>query len=417
VRFVEEVFITRLFSSDGSFSGAIGIDSKGGVLAFRAPCAVLATGGYAQVYRQTNNAAGMTGDGHVLAYDLGLSLRDMEFIQFYPTALSNGARILLYETFLARSGGVLRNALGEDILARRGMKDPMAVTRDQLSRTIMLEVMEGRGVDGGVLMDLTSISREELDKFRHLLPANRLQGQLRFQVSPTAHFCMGGIVADASARTAVKGLYAAGELCGGMHGANRLAGNALTEVFAMGSVAGTEAAREALNATHRDASELPMDEEKARLESLWGDGKTDVRELRRTAREVMWLKAGVIREKGGIQEAADRIRELRDRLNESGVQNPRELIRRIEFEHSLTVSEMICRAALMREESRGAHFRRDYPAEDDRNWMKNIFVRKRGTEMALEAVDVGSRQWIEGRRSKRSGDPATGGIEGRRENS
>ncbi|MBW1789597.1 MAG: FAD-binding protein, partial [Deltaproteobacteria bacterium] len=149
VRFADRVFITRLFSEGQVFRGALGVTHEAEAAIFAAGCGVLATGGFGQAYRYTNNAAGMTGDGLVLAYDLGLPLRDMEFVQFYPTALSQGTRILLYEAFVARAGAVLRNSLSEDILIRNGLLDPMKVTRDQLARTIMFEVLEGRGVDGG----------------------------------------------------------------------------------------------------------------------------------------------------------------------------------------------------------------------------------------------------------------------------
>jgi succinate dehydrogenase/fumarate reductase flavoprotein subunit len=391
VRFIDQVFVTRLFSSNGIFAGAVGVAAEGGIRVFSSPCAVLTTGGYAQIYRQTNNAAGMTGDGHVLACELGVPLRDMEFVQFYPTALSKGTRVLLYENFLARAGAVLRNSLGEDILARNGMADPMAVTRDQLAKTIMIEVTEGRGVDGGVVMDLSSIPEAELNRFPNLLPADRSPGQCLYHVSPTAHFCMGGIVIDASARTAVEGLYAAGECCGGAHGANRLAGNALIEVFAMGGTAGVEAARESRRRAAERIAEPRVREEVARLEGLCTQGDDDLRAIRRGLREAMWQEAGILRSGPGLTQTLHRVRELSARLSHAGVRGSKDLVRRLELDNMLAVSEIVCSAALMREESRGSHFRRDFPDEDDERWLKTILIRKRGSKTALEAMEVGGR--------------------------
>jgi len=267
VRFVDRVLITRLISSEGRIAGATGISRDGTWSTFSASSIVLATGGFAQTYLHNNNAAGITGDGHALAFELGVPLKDMEFIQFYPTALGAlGSTLFLYEAFVFQAGAILRNALGDDIIAKYGLNDPMAMTRDRLTRAVMQEILEGRGIAGGVIVDLSTVPEGELTALGHLIPGASTPSEGKLIVSPTAHFCMGGIGIDGTAETTVPGLFAAGEVCAGVHGANRLAGNALSEVFAMGGVAGERAAEKALKSQKPDLPEEEILAERKRLE-------------------------------------------------------------------------------------------------------------------------------------------------------
>jgi fumarate reductase (CoM/CoB) subunit A len=389
VRFMDRVFITRLITSGGKIAGAIGIAPDGSFLSFSASSMVLATGGFAQAYLHNNNAAGMTGDGHVLAFEIGVPLKDMEFIQFYPTALGAlGSRLLLYEAFIFQAGAVLRNALGDDIIAKYGLNHPMAMTRDRLTRAIMQEILEGRGITGGVIVDLTMVPEEDLTALRHLLPSSSAAGNKRLIVSPTAHFCMGGISIDENAETDVPGLFAAGEVCAGVHGANRLGGNALSEVFVMGGVAGEMAAQKALESDQPDLPEKEVLAEKERLDSLLSAGGGDLGDLRRDLKDVMWRKAGIIRDKEGLERALERNEGIAACLKGVRVSDYRELRRYLELENMVLLSEMVCRAALSRAESRGAHYRSDYPEEDDKNWLKNIIIAKQDSKMSLEFVPV-----------------------------
>ncbi len=389
VRFMDRVFITRLISSGGRIAGATGIAQDETFLNLSANCIVLATGGFARVYLHNNNAAGMTGDGHALAFELGIPLRDMEFVQFYPTALGAlASRLFLYEAFIFQAGAVLRNALGDDIIAKYGLDDPMAMTRDRLTRAVMQEILEGRGIRGGVIVDMRTVPEDEIVPLRHLLPAASMPGEKELLVSPTAHFCMGGVGIDENAETTVPGLFAAGEVCGGVHGANRLGGNALSEVFTMGGVAGERAAQKAQESSQPDMPEKGILEERDRLESFLSAAGGDLGELRRDLKEVMWLKAGIIREKEGLEEALERIERLAASLKGVRVKDYRELMKYLELENMVLLSEMVCRAALLRTESRGAHYRRDYPEEDNDGWLKNIRIRKLGSAMSLEPIQV-----------------------------
>jgi succinate dehydrogenase/fumarate reductase flavoprotein subunit len=389
VRFMERVFITRLISSGGRIAGAAGIAQDGIFVAVAAKSVVLATGGFAQAYLHNNNAAGMTGDGQALTFELGVPLKDMEFVQFYPTATGAlGSRLFLYEAFIFQAGAVLRNALGDDIIAKYGLNDPMAMTRDRLTRAVMQEILEGRGIRGGLIVDLSPIPDKELAALDHLLPAARSPNEKGLIVSPTAHFCMGGISIDDHAETIVPGLFAAGEVCAGVHGANRLGGNALAEAFAMGGVAGERAAQRARETDQPDLPQKELSAEKERLESFFSERGKDIGELRHELKDVMWRKVGIIRGKDGLEQALEEIKGIGRSLKQVRIRDYRELMRCLELEHMVLLSEMVCRSALLRTESRGAHYRSDYPEEDNDRWLKNSWIRKHGPAMKLEALPV-----------------------------
>ncbi len=389
VRFGDRVFMTRLFHSGGRIAGASGVTEDGIFKIFAAKCVILATGGFANIYLHTNNAPGITGDGQALAFELGLPIKDMEFVQFYPTATGKlGRSILLYEVFVLGAGAKLKNARGEDIVGKHALSDPMVLTRDRLARAIMREIAEGLDVEGGVIMDLSPIPEAKMAKLHPLLPSKRSVDRKAFVVSPTAHFCMGGVIIDKNAKTSVPGLFAAGEVGAGIHGANRLAGNALSEVFTMGYIAGRRAS---LKAKEVGTEEMPQDEiaaEKDRLESLLIHGGQTPKTLSRLLKEVMWQKSGIVRHRDSLEEALQRIEAFRSPDSKSQVTKWAQLIRYLEFQNMLLISEMVCRAALFRTESRGSHYRRDYPEEDNNNWLKNIVLRKADSGMRLESVPV-----------------------------
>lgn len=387
VRFFDHVFVNKLFTCNDRIAAATGIDRNGTFLTFEARCVILATGGFSQIYLHTNNAPGITGAGLTLAYDLGLPLKDIEFIQFYPTALGTlGHRPILYEALVLQFGAVLKNAHGENIITQHGLNDPLAMTRDRLSRAIMHEILEGRDVDGGVIMDLSPISG--VTRLRPLLPAGWSEDQKEIIVSPTTHFCMGGVMIDENAETSVPGLFAAGEVCAGVHGANRLGGNALAEVFAMGGVAGRNAASKAKEIGPPKIPRHEIADERAGLESHSSRAGQDQKNLRRSLKEVMWYKAGIIRSDRDLQEALARIEKLKSLSLKVPVANPGQLVRRLELENMLLLSEMVCRAALLRTESRGAHYRSDYPEENNANWLQNIIIHQTDAKMRLESIPV-----------------------------
>jgi succinate dehydrogenase/fumarate reductase flavoprotein subunit len=390
VRFLDRVFVTRLILQGDRVAAATGVSQDGTFYALGFRCAVLATGGYARVYHHSNNAPGIQGDGLAMAFDLGVPLKDMEFVQFYPTALGKtGARLLLYEVLVFHAGARLKNAAGEDILTIHGMDGPASLTRDRLSRAIMEEVEKGLGVEGGVIMDLGGIPEERAATLSPLLPADWSPATKELVVSPTAHFCMGGVVVDSEAETAMGGLFAAGEVCAGVHGANRLAGNALLEVFVMGEVAGQNAGLKAKETAPPQVPEREVQGERARLEACFSETGEDARDLCRSLRSVMWEKVGIIRSAESLGSALGRIEELQARSRNCRAENPVQLMKRIDLRNLLQVSNMVCKAALCRTESRGAHFRSDCPQERNPEWLRNIHFRTEdGERMTLEKVST-----------------------------
>jgi succinate dehydrogenase/fumarate reductase flavoprotein subunit len=389
VRFADRVFVTKLFARGDRIAGASGVSEDGSFRVFVANCVVLATGGYSHIYLNTNNTPGITGDGQALAFDLGLPLKDIEFVQFYPTALgTRGSRILLYEAFVFLGGAVLKNAKGENILTKHHLNDPLVMTRDRLARVIMLEIQEGLDVEGGVVMDLSALSEDRMAQLRPLFPSLTITDKKQFIVAPTTHFCMGGVVTDQRGETSVKGLFAAGEVCGGLHGANRLGGNALAEVFTMGGIAGRDAAMKAREMGRPEILEHEIAEEKSRLVIPACPGGQDSKSLCRALKEVMWYHAGIIRGRRSLEQVLEKIEELNSENHRLSIAKPKDLVRYLELQHMLLISEMLCGAALLRTESRGAHYRKDYPEEDNANWLKNIIVRKQDNKMRFETVPV-----------------------------
>jgi len=391
VRFQEKTFVSSLLVSENRVRGATGITGDGIFLAIKAGAVVIATGGYGHVFLNTNNAPGITGDGQALALKAGVSLQDMEFVQFYPTAYGKrGSRILLYEQILAQDGAVLKNSRGHDILAANG-HSPTSITRDELAQVIMKEILAESEQRGGVYMDLTELSDNAAQSVSMHLPAGWFKGGKVFEVVPTAHFCMGGIVTDADGRTSCPGLFVAGEAAAGSHGANRLAGNALAEIIAMGSITGRNAAGSVISLGRTSETDELADNEKQRLAALITQSGPQSREMTRELKKVMWFNAGILRNQHSLETALKAVmgwKDFRTSVTSGLGGKAGDLIRFLEFRNLRLVSETVCRSALERTETRGAHFRSDYPAEENRAWLKNIRVRQMDTDIMLEHVPV-----------------------------
>lgn len=388
VRFLENVLVTRLLRDADRVVGVLAVDTRGQAFVIGAGATILATGGAGRAYLRTNNAAGSTGDGYALAYNAGAVLRDMEFVQFYPTGWGkDGGKMCFYEGLLP-TGATIRNSLGEDILTKHGLSDISLVTRDRLARVIMQEVAEGRGVDGNAVFDLTTVPE---DRAAALQVARRMSHGLtldRVPVAPTVHFFMGGVGVNENAETGVAGLYAAGEVCGGLHGANRLGGNAISETLVFGTIAGNRAA----DSAGTGPVVVPESEVRAGVEQLRtltsGNRTENLELLRDSLRRTMWDKVGVIRDGQSLESAWREIVSVREQLLTASVSDSRDLLQATKLDRMLTVAEMICRASLMRTESRGAHYRSDHPAEDNERWLKNIEIRRHDNDMVLTAVPV-----------------------------
>lgn len=344
------------------------IDSPEGPIEAAAGAVVLATGGAGRLYARSDNAADVTGDGLALAYRAGAELRDLEFVQFHPTVAVWPIRGVV-PTTLFGEGAVLRNRLGERFLEHAAPGGEAGVTRDAMSRAILREIAGNRGDAGpggaGVWLDLSGVAPEALQAYPEVWDALRRRGldprRQPVRVTPAAHFCMGGATVDAACATTVPGLFAAGEVTGGLHGANRLGGNALTEALVLGRIAGRSAAREALRGGTPKGSRAGEAPAYVPQDASGGQGV-----ITQAVRELLWERAGIERSGEGLAQGLARWRELAA----SGGGAWHEV-------SPLAVSRLLLEAALRREESRGAHFRRDFPAPGG-GWHGSLRVRRGG---------------------------------------
>ncbi|MFC1820393.1 FAD-binding protein [Thermodesulfobacteriota bacterium] len=327
VRTMERVFITKLLKSEDVVVGAIGVGLNRDVFVFHSKSVILASGGLCQLFIRTSNVPGATGDGYVLGYEAGARLQDMEFIQFLPATLSKDTRrLFLYEAFI-ESGAVFKNSQGENIAFRHGMLKPHEMTRDRVARAIMLEIIEGRGVDGAVILDFSTIPEdkwEDLEEVRLRSESLKSLERKAYDIAPSAHFAMGGVKINENCEMGVDGLFAAGEICGGIHGANRLGPNAITDIFVFGTIAGKMASKKISNLKRKPFDQAKISSEVERLGSLsLANGKEDIEDIQRHLKRAMWHKGGIVRSEESLNGAMEDVFSARERLNSVRVDSPR----------------------------------------------------------------------------------------------
>jgi len=387
VPFLENVMVTRLVREKGRLFGAVGVDTEtGDPVILESKAVVLATGGGGTIYENTDNPIDLTGDGYALALDAGIFLRDMEFVQFYPVgflfppALKGMLAGLLYYCRLY-------NAAGERFMENYDPERLELSTRDRVSQAIIREVREGRGTPrGGVYMDMTYQEPGFIARMTPALYATyRNIGvdpeKERVEIAPTVHFFMGGMDVDSKWSTELPGLYGSGEVCGGMHGGNRLSQNALAEILVSGMISGEEAAKYASSrapATSIDPAEALLEARK--IEDIIGvkDGETPSA-VKARIRQAMWQHVGVFRTQGSLSRALEEISGLSRlpvRITQKDRYLNRELLEALEIRNMLKTAEAVIRSALCRKESRASHYREDFPATDNLNFLKNFFVRE-----------------------------------------
>ena len=431
-----EYTVVALLKDGGRIAGAFGYDrERGRFHLFRAKAVVLATGGIGRAYKITSNSWEYTGDGHALAYHAGASLMDMEFVQFHPTGMiwPPSVRGILVTEGVRGEGGVLRNKDGrrfmfDDIPAayanqtsdteeegwrytqgdKNARRPPELLTRDHVARCIRREVREGRGSPhGGVFLDIAWIKNRIPNAAEHIkkkLPSMYHQfKQLAdiditveaMEVGPTTHYVMGGVRVDPDSQMSdVPGLFAAGECGAGLHGANRLGGNSLSDLLVFGKRAGQYAAgyarENSLGVIHSDEVAAA---EKHALAPFERDGAEGPYAVQHALQDMMQDLVGIVRQEKEMLQALERIQEFKLRASRAGVTGHREYNpgwhTAIDLNNLLTVSEMVTRAALERKESRGAHFRDDFPAKDDNFGSCNIVIRKGpGGEMQIRREPI-----------------------------
>ena len=377
IRAFEECRAVELLrDAAGRAAGVLALDARAGrFFALRARATLLAMGGGPTMYRVIACSADKAADGIALAYRAGLPLRDMEMIQFHPTGLVIPGSLMtgaLLEEGLRGAGGQLRNGLGERFMARYDAARMERSTRDLVSRASFLEVSQGRGTpNGGVWIDVSHLGAEVVERnFRGMVRRCRDFGRDLargpVEVGPTAHFMMGGVVVDPDCRTAIEGLFAAGEDTGGVHGANRLGGNGVAESTVFGGIAGDVMAAFVAGRPMPRVSEAALEAAAARCAAPLGrGGGAEVYAIQRELRDVMWERAGLVRDAEGLGVAAATLECLTERLGVVGVPGHGPLNTAwqdwLNLDSQLTAARLIVASALARRESRGAHWRRDFP--------------------------------------------------------
>ena len=379
VRMVNRVAIIKLALHDGEIWGGVGVDLvTGEVLLFPAKAVILASGGGAWLYAQTSNSPDLTGDSFTLALEAGATLRDMEFVEFNPCRLLYPDMPTNLPPDLFSYGGVLRNAEGERFILKHNPKGEEASFREDMPRLLAREVEEGRGIQGGVWLDPTAIP---MDVWKDRYPF-LYQALLQHGVDPRKEFLIfgvranlfaGGVKVGTRGRTELPGLFAAGEAVGGVHGAKRFGGNSVAHAIVSGALVGKEAAQQA---TGRGS----VPDLSTSAPSLFRErsGPSRVANIEGTLRTMMWEDVGLIRSAERLRSALEVIQSCQKALTECGLGSRQEQITALALHGMLLTAETVARSALYRQESRGPHYREDYPVQD-RSWFGSVEVRQSPT--------------------------------------
>ena len=407
ITFYDEFFVTRLIRAGGRCNGCIAMNMKNGEIeGFASKSLLLATGGYGRIYSHSTNAHINTGDGAALALAAGLSLKDMEFVQFHPTTLF-GTNMLITEGARGE-GGTLRNSAGERFMSMYAEHAMELAPRDIVARAIQTEIDQGRGKKGGFVdLDLTHLGK---DRIESRLPGIR-QISMEFAgidpvtepipVQPGQHYSMGGVDAANDCTTGLPGLYAAGECaCISVHGANRLGGNSLLETVVFGRIAGNSMVKSGEHAPDPDISSIKegMNNESmmmdSRLKQSAGERQSTLRE---ELKKIMWGCFGIFRNEEKMEKGMAKIREVQSRvgsvsIDDKGRRFNQALAEVMELEGMVRIAESVGLSALYRRESRGSHFRTDFPKRDDAGFLKHTItsVRDKGLLISYSPVRLGT---------------------------
>ncbi len=372
IRIIKGFYVTEILVRENQVRGVKGINGKGEEISIQSPAVVLAAGGAGAIYLRNDNQKQILGQGYYLAAKAGLQLWDMEFVQFYPLVIAEPdlPQMLVYPPYPVEAK--LINASGEDIIGKYNLGDinrAIRKKRDEISAWLFEESQVGP-----VYMDFRDVPGPswETHPFSLLKKIKFDFHSKRIAVAPAAHFFMGGVRTDNNGQTDINGLFACGEVVWGLHGANRMGGNALTECVVTGSIAGRQAAQYCRN--------FPVDflhHEEITKASVprRPPSKVDFRGLLRIIREIAWNNAGVVRSKAGMQEGLAKVAEVKLRFKEMISNTPAERILMEDLMSALFTLEAILSASLGRQESRGSFIHKDFPDEDNVNWRKNSCLR------------------------------------------
>jgi len=400
IKVYSEFNLVDLVMEHGRCTGVVVYELADGSLhTLNSRAVLLATGGFGKVYKTTSNCFANTGDGVYFAYRAGIPLQDMEFVQFHPTGIY-GLGVLISEAARGE-GGILRNGPGERFMERYAPTIKDLAPRDMVSRAIMTEIQEGRGIEGRdfVNLDLTHLGKDRLaEKLSDISSFAKIYLGLDtasdpIPVAPTCHYMMGGIPTNADGQVLddkfepVPGLYAAGECaCISVHGANRLGCNSLVDLVVFGRRAGMQIERDLKVLDASPLSEKPQAALKERIEAIKNRRKgLRTVDLRSAAQQIMTDYCSVFRNEKDLKSAISELRSLRERYDDVAVDDRgttfnTDILEALELESLLGLAEAILVSALARQESRGAHFRQDFPERDDAGWLKHTLVQQTAAE-------------------------------------
>ena len=386
---MDEIMITSLILDDRDalmpkVIGAIGLDLKdSSTIFFQAKAVILATGGSGQLYPVTSNTTQKNGDGFALAWNVGADLIDMEEVQFHPTGMvyPDSRKGTLVTEAVRAEGGKLFNSEGERFMSKYDDRMELA-TRDVVARSIYTEIIEGRGSEhGGVYLDVSHLDPDYIDeKLETMVLQFEDVGvdihKEPMEVAPTAHHHMGGVRIDEDGRSSVENLFACGEVCGGVHGANRLGGNALADTQVFGRRAGLAAALNCEIAEFEyNLKDIELEEN--RIKYIIKEGSIKPEQMKKDIQKLMWEKVSIVRNEENLKEALKTLLEMKENLDNLDVKDTKQyntsLITALEVINMVEIAILIVKSAILRRESRGAHFREDFP-ETDESWKRSIVM-------------------------------------------
>ena len=388
---IEEVMITSLVTDKNQVIGATGLDLKdSSLIYFQTKSVILASGGAGQLYPVTSNTFQKNGDGFAIAYRAGANLVDMEQIQFHPTGMvapESKKGVLVTEAVRAE-GGKLINSEGERFMSKYAPEKMELATRDVVARSIYQEIIEGRGTEnGGVYLDISHLDDDYIDEKLEtmVLQFENVGVDIKhepIEVAPTAHHFMGGVKINPDASTSLENLYGAGEVCGGVHGANRLGGNALADTQVFGKIAGLSASQAAKDSELKTNDEQ-VKAEASRIESLIKKGSIKPQEFKNNIKKLMWEKVAIVRDEKTLNEALKELLDMQKDLEDLDVSNKTQyntdLVTALEVINMVDICILSVKSAILRRESRGAHYRSDFPETND-EWKKSIVMNKEKIE-------------------------------------
>jgi succinate dehydrogenase / fumarate reductase flavoprotein subunit len=405
VKFFDEWLVVKLVVRDGRCLGVVAVDlTTGQIIPIQAQAVIFATGGYGRVYQRTTNAYISHGSGHGIAYRAGIPLKDMEFVQFHPTSLY--LKNILITEGARGEGGHLLNSQGKRFMADYAPSAMELAPRDIVARAIQTEIENGRGFEEEyVQLDLRHLGESKIKK---RLPAIReicinFAGidpiETPIPIQPAQHYSMGGIDVDPRCASCVEGFFAAGECASvSVHGANRLGGNSLLETVVFGRIAGEEASLYVRGSEREKQRGKPLLDDALRVKEridgwMRRDRGVKVHVLMDRLKVVMSDKVGIFRNKKDLERALDEIHELQNEYNSSflsgkNLRFSQELVNIVEFESMLDLAEVITLGALKREETRGSHYRLEFPKRDDARWLKHTLISRKDERPQIDYRDV-----------------------------